>query len=74
MVIKYFEIKRDYPIKHKSFFLENDVRIFILGVHGFAEDKESSILSELAKALSSEGVSVICFDFTTSADNSKCFT
>ena len=29
MVIKYFEIKRDYPIKYKSFFLENDVRIFI---------------------------------------------
>ncbi len=70
MKIKYFDLKREYPIKCKAFLPDNDgIKMFILGVHGFAGDKESSMLFELAKAVVPEGGAVICFDFPAHGDS-----
>lgn len=70
MIIKYFDIEREYPIKCKAFIPDNgDVKRFILGVHGFAGDKESSALFELAKAVTPEGAAVFCFDFPAHGDS-----
>lgn len=69
MIIKYFDIEREYPIKCKAFLPDDSVKMFILGVHGFAGDKESSMLFELAKAVVSEGGAVICFDFPAHGDS-----
>lgn len=63
MRVTNFSLKRDYEIKCKAFMPENEIRHVILGVHGFAGDKESSMLSSLAEAFSKKGVMLICFDF-----------
>lgn len=58
-----FGIKHsDYEIKCKIFCPSETVGV-IFGVHGFAGDKESSVLSALAKELNARGYSLICFDF-----------
>lgn len=70
MIIKYFDLKREYPIKCKAFIPnDSDVKMFILGVHGFAGDKESSALLELAKAVTPNGGAVFCFDFPAHGDS-----
>lgn len=64
MEVKYFEIHNRYTIKCKAYLPSNgDVTAVILGVHGFAGDKESSMLYELAKAMEANGGALICFDF-----------
>lgn len=64
MVTKAFSLFRDYEIKCKQFIPENkSVRNVIIGVHGFAGDKESSMLLKLAESCEEYGVSLICFDF-----------
>lgn len=70
MTIKYFDIEREYPIKCKAFLPDDsNVKMFILGVHGFAGDKESSALLELANVITPEGAAVICFDFPAHGDS-----
>ena len=52
-----------YPISCKSYVSEFQANGIILGVHGFAGDKESSALKSLAKVSGERGTSLICFDF-----------
>lgn len=64
MNIVYFSINRDYEIKCKLFSPKNqDIKNVIIGVHGFAGDKESSVLEQLAFACSENGTALIGFDF-----------
>ena len=69
-MIKYFSIERKYPIKCKAFLPSSGkVETVILGVHGFAGDKESSMLSELAKSVDQMDGALICFDFPAHGDS-----
>lgn len=59
-----FFIKRQYDISCKLFTPDDEkIRNIIIGVHGFAGDKESSMLKKLAAAACSRGAALICFDF-----------
>ena len=71
-MIKYFSIERKYPIKCKAFLPSSgNIRTVILGVHGFAGDKESSMLSELAKHVDQKDGALICFDFPAHGDSDR---
>lgn len=64
MRIQNFTIQRTYEIVCKAFLPETPhIRHVILGVHGFAGDKESSMLRKLANELVEHEAAVICFDF-----------
>ena len=59
-----FTLYRDYDIKCKLFQPDNgDIERIILGVHGFAGDKESSVLSALAEEMQEHKTALVCFDF-----------
>lgn len=61
---EYKTIKTDrYPISCKSYITDAKPNGIILGVHGFAGDKESSALRFLAEAACKKAVSLMCFDF-----------
>ena len=64
-MISYFDLNTDrYPISCKIFLPEGEeVKGTILGVHGFAGDKESTALSMLAETANRQGIALICFDF-----------
>ena len=57
-----FTIRRQYDISCKLFEPET-VQQVIIGVHGFAGDKDSSMLKMLAEACAPAGVALLCFDF-----------
>ena len=64
MRTQHFSLSREYEICCKLFAPDHgDVKNIILGVHGFAGDKESSVLEKLANALSQKQTALICFDF-----------
>ena len=52
-----------YRLSVKTFLPKGTVNGVILGVHGFAGDKESSALARLAGAASDKGIALLCFDF-----------
>lgn len=58
-----FSINGKYEIKCKEFLPDGDVRHVIIGVHGFAGDKDSSMLKNLARALCERDGALLCFDF-----------
>ena len=59
-----FTIKREYEICCKLFFPEEgNIRHIIIGVHGFAGDKNSSMLKKLAEDVCRKGAALLCFDF-----------
>lgn len=59
-----FCIKRDYTICCKLFAPDaGAVSKVLIGVHGFAGDKESSMLRKLAAAVCKQGAALLCFDF-----------
>lgn len=53
----------DYNIPCKLFEPTNNVEFVVIGVHGFAGDKDSSILAGLANSLCKRNGALICFDF-----------
>ena len=62
MTVTNFSIHRGYEIKCKLFKPEDGgIDHVVVGVHGFAGDKDSSMLKNLAKSLS--GTALLCFDF-----------
>lgn len=64
MRIEKISIQRKYEIMCKIFMPENaNVKSAIIGVHGFAGDKESSMLNKLAEGVVESGSVLICFDF-----------
>ncbi|MBR5280769.1 MAG: alpha/beta fold hydrolase [Clostridia bacterium] len=65
MRIERFSLQRKYEIMCKMFVPVNcEVQTVIIGVHGFAGDKESSMLHKLAEGVvESSGSVLICFDF-----------
>lgn len=64
MRIEKFSIQREYKIICKTFMPEKaNVKSVVLGVHGFAGDKESSMLNKLAEEVVASGSALICFDF-----------
>ena len=52
-----------YRLSVKTFVPKGPVSGVILGVHGFAGDKESSALAALAGAAAGQGTALLCFDF-----------
>lgn len=73
MEVKYFDILDRYIIKCKAYLPSSgNVTAVILGVHGFAGDKESSMLSELAKAMEAKGGALICFDLPAHGESPQC--
>lgn len=70
MRITYFSIQRAYEIKCKLFLPETqEINTIIVGVHGFAGDKESSMLNQLASACSENGTALISFDFPSHGES-----
>ena len=64
MKIKEFNIElQKYSIPCKLFTPAEKVKQIIIGVHGFAGDKESSVLAALAEQLVKKNCALICFDF-----------
>ena len=64
MEIKHFLICREYGIPCKLFLpWGREVAHITIGVHGFAGDKESSMLEKLAHRCTAEGGALLCFDF-----------
>lgn len=64
-MVSYFDLSTNrYPISCKLYLPEETAaKGVILGVHGFAGDKESSALAILAEATNRQGVALLCFDF-----------
>lgn len=64
MNIKEFSIKKErYSIPCKFFMPDAQVKKIIIGLHGFAGDKESSVLFALAERLVLNESALLCFDF-----------
>lgn len=64
MEIKEFDlITERYLIPCKSFMPNAAIKKVVIGVHGFAGDKDSSVLSALAEELVLNESGLICFDF-----------
>ena len=63
MISQRFSIMRQYEIKCKAFLPENEIKNIIIGVHGYAGDKESSMLKKLANSVCQRNTALICFDF-----------
>ena len=63
MNTKNFSLFTDHEIKCLGFLPDGEPTVAIIGVHGFAGDKNSSMLSRLAKAVTSRGGALVCFDF-----------
>jgi len=65
MLVSYDTIHgKNYPIACKTYMPESgSVKGIILGVHGFAGDKESSALEAIASVGEKHGFSLRCFDF-----------
>ena len=64
MKISLLDLKsKEYGISCKLYAPQCDPELVVVGVHGFAGDKESSVLQELGKALCARGSALICFDF-----------
>ena len=64
MKIRKFSISRSYEIKCKLFEpKDSPVKQIIIGVHGFAGDKESSMLRKLGKECTRHCCGLLCFDF-----------
>ncbi len=61
MTVKRFCLQRNYGIMCKLFLPENEIKRVVLGVHGFAGDKDSSMLEMLAEGLTD--TALIAFDF-----------
>lgn len=70
MKVTYFSIKSQYDIRCKLYTPDDEhISHVIIGVHGFAGDKESSMLEKLATALSLHSKALICFDFPAHGDS-----
>lgn len=70
MQINRFSITRKYEIKCKAFLPENEEpKHVIIGVHGFAGDKDSSMLKRLANTVCKSGGALICFDFPSHGES-----
>lgn len=70
MIIKHFDIQRAYKIKCKAYISSHEnINSVILGVHGFAGDKDSSMLYKLATEIDPIGGALICFDFPAHGDS-----
>ena len=64
MNVQVISVFRAYEIKCKLFTPDTPcVDHLMIGVHGFAGDKESSMLEKLASQCTSEGGALLCFDF-----------
>lgn len=70
MKTSYFSIQRQYEIRCKLFAPENEtISNVIVGVHGFAGDKESSMLDKLAEKACACRTALLCFDFPAHGDS-----
>lgn len=63
MKVHYDEIRNVYDIKVKLFEPDGCVNGFILAVHGFCGDMESSVISRLAERMIAHGLAVVTFNF-----------
>ena len=65
-----FSLFRAYEIKCRRFFEEGmDATFIVVGVHGFAGDKDSSMLKRLARRVTEAGGELVCFDFPSHGES-----
>lgn len=73
MKISYTKISDIYSINVKLFEPDNEIIGFIIGVHAFGGDMESSVINALAERMVIHGFAVVAFNFpghgTSEADN-----
>lgn len=70
MKTAYFELFDSYPVSCKAFEPENgEINRVIIGVHGFAGDKESSALEAVAEEMVKYGTALVCFDFPSHGES-----
>lgn len=63
MTITHFDLNGPHhPIPCKAFLPQSAPSWVVLGVHGFAGDKDSSVLTALGEALTARGDALVCFD------------
>lgn len=73
------EIYKDLHVR--SFFPNNEIEKVIVAIHGFAGDKDSSVIYEIAKEMTTHNFVVVTFDLPNHGENesngclslSKCF-
>ncbi len=63
MKTKYNEIRNAYSIKVKLFEPEVDSIGYILALHGFCGDMESSFIRQLGRHMTKHGIAVVAFNF-----------
>ncbi len=63
MKVNYPEIRNVYGIKIKTFEPECRIKGYILALHGFCGDMESSVINQLAERMTSHGLAVAAFNF-----------
>lgn len=63
MNIYYSEVSNVYVIKMKLFEPETGAKGYILALHGFCGDMESSVIKQLAKRMTAHGFAVVSFNF-----------
>lgn len=63
MKVYYDEIRNVYGIKVKLFEPDCDVNGYILALHGFCGDMESSVITRLAERMTAHGLAVVTFNF-----------
>ena len=63
MNIEYYELSNIYDIPLKRYDPEDKVTGFIVAVHGFGGDKDSTAIEALAECMTARGYAVIAFDF-----------
>ncbi len=63
MTLSHFDLPgQDHPIPCRHFLPLLSPRRVVLGVHGFAGDKDSSVLTAQGEALCDRGDALVCFD------------
>ena len=63
MKVNYSEIRNVYSIKVKTFEPDVPIKGYILALHGFCGDMESSVIKALAKRMTPHGFAVVAFNF-----------
>ena len=78
MKVKYDSINGTYSIPLKLYEPDGTIVGYIIAVHGFCGDMESSAIKELAERMEQHGIAVVAFDFVghgkSTADEHFCLS
>lgn len=69
ITINYTLTNPNYDIYCRMYKPYDDIKQIVIGVHGFAGDKDSSVLLALAKQLCNNHQALVCFDFVAHGES-----